>query len=75
MATRTHAHLWDVGLRPIAPLLVRMANELTPATRREIKQDWIALFQELLEPVCRLDFDLFADESEPAEMQYVLQPR
>lgn len=75
LATRTHAHLWDVGLRPIAPLLVRMANELTPETRLSIKSDWIALFCELLRPICRLDFDLFASESEPAEMQYVLRPR
>lgn len=75
LATRTHAHLWDVGLRPIAPLLVRMADALTPQTRLAIKQDWIALFRELLEPICRPDFDLFAEESEPAEVQYVLRPR
>ena len=75
LATRTHAHLWDIGLRPIAPLLVRMANELKPETRLQIKQDWIELFLELLRPICRLDFDLFGEESEPAEMQYLLQPR
>jgi SAM-dependent methyltransferase len=75
LATRTHAHVWDIGLRPIAPMLVRMANELTPETRLEIKRDWIGLFCELLEPLCRADFDLFASESEPAEMQYVLRPR
>lgn len=75
LATRTHAHIWDIGLRPIAPLLVRMAGELTPETRLAIKRDWIALFSELLKPVCRLDFDLFADQREPAEMQYVLRPR
>jgi SAM-dependent methyltransferase len=75
LATRTHAHLWDVGLRPIAPLLVRMTDGLTPPTRLAIKQDWIALFRELLEPICRPDFDLFAEESEPAEVQYVLRPR
>jgi SAM-dependent methyltransferase len=72
VATRTHAHFWDVGLRPIAPMLVRMAGEITPASRLEIKREWIALFEELLLPLCRLDFDLFADESEPAEMQYVV---
>jgi SAM-dependent methyltransferase len=75
LATRTHAHLWDVGLRPIAPLLVRMTAELTPQTRLAIKRDWIALFVELLRPMCRPDFDLFASECEPAEMQYVLRPR
>ena len=75
LATRTHAHLWDIGLRPIAPLLARMTNELTPETRLAIKRDWIALFVELLGPMCRPDFDLFAEECEPAEMQYVLRPR
>jgi SAM-dependent methyltransferase len=75
LATRTHAHLWDIGLRPIAPLLVRMANELTPETRLTIKRDWIALFCELLKPMCRPEFDLFVEAHEPAEMQYVLRPR
>lgn len=73
LATRTHAHLWDIGLRPVAPLLVRMANGLTPETRLEVKRDWIALLCELLQPICRPDFDLFAGESEPAEVQYVLR--
>ncbi|MHC4611383.1 MAG: class I SAM-dependent methyltransferase, partial [Planctomycetota bacterium] len=27
--TRTHAHLWDVGLRPIAPMLIELANSVT----------------------------------------------
>ncbi|MEK6797529.1 MAG: class I SAM-dependent methyltransferase [Planctomycetota bacterium] len=72
--TRTHAHVWDVGLRPIAPLLVRMVNELTPAPREAIKKDWIDLFCELLAPLCRPDFDLFASPDEPAEIQYVLCP-
>ncbi len=72
--TRTHAHIWDVGLRPLAPLLVRMANGLTPATRLAIKRDWVALMMELLDPICRPDFDLFATPSEPAEIQYVLTP-
>lgn len=73
--TRTHAHLWDVGLRPLAPLLVRMANGLTPATRAAVKRDWIALFEQLLEPLCRPDLELLAGQAEPAEVQYVLKPR
>ena len=75
VATRTHAHLWDIGLRPIAPMLVRMANEITPASRQEIKREWIALFEDLLLPLCRADFDLFASKDEPVEMQYVANAR
>jgi hypothetical protein len=72
--TRTHAHVWDVGLRPIAPMLIRMANALTPQTRRDIKRDWVALFEDLLTPLCNPDFDLFDTPSEPAEITYVLRP-
>lgn len=73
--TRTHAHIWDIGLRPIAPLLVKMANALTPENRAAIKRDWVDLFCELLAPLCDPAFDLFATPAEPAEIQYVLQRR
>jgi len=72
--TRTHAHIWDIGLRPIAPLLVRMTNALTPKTRASIKQEWVSLFIELLEPFCHPDIDLLPGSDEPAEIQYVLTP-
>lgn len=72
-ATPTHSRLWDVGLRPIAPLLTRMANALTPQTRAEIKRDWVDLFCELLDPITHEGFDLSASTDEPAEMQYVLR--
>jgi SAM-dependent methyltransferase len=73
--TRTHSHLWDIGLRPIAPQLVRMANALSPATRSEIKRDWVDLFCELLTPLCQPSLDLFSGCDEPAEIQYVLEKR
>lgn len=73
--SRTHAHLWDIGLRPIAPQLVRMANSLAPAARADIKRDWVDLLCELLSPMCKPMFDLIAGDDEPAEIQYVLCPR
>ncbi len=72
--TRTHAHIWDVGLRPIAPLLVRMANALGSDTRESIKRDWVDLFCDLLAPICNSGFDPMSGQAEPAEMQYVLTP-
>lgn len=71
-ATRTHAQLWDVGLRPLAPLLVRMANGLTPQNRVAIKREWVALLEELAGPMAKFDFELTDGDSEPAEIQYVL---
>ncbi|MBI5866273.1 MAG: methyltransferase domain-containing protein, partial [Planctomycetes bacterium] len=73
-ATRTHAHIWDIGLRPLAPLLVRMANAIAPQTRLAIKRDWVALLLDLAEPLCRFDCDLLGKAGEPAEIQYVLRP-
>lgn len=74
-ATRAHAHLWDVGLRPLAPMLVRMANALSADTRAAIKRDWVDLMCELLSPIARADFDLSDKLDEPAELQYVLATR
>jgi SAM-dependent methyltransferase len=75
VVTRTHAHLWDIGLRPIAPLLIRMANAITPRSRGAIKRDWVELFHELLSPLCDPGFDLFGGADEAPELQYVLRPR
>jgi hypothetical protein len=74
IASRTHAQIWDIGLRPLAPLLVRMANGLTRRDRSAIKRDWIELCLDLLAPMCRFDFDLFPGDHKPAELQYVLKP-
>ncbi|UCE62357.1 MAG: methyltransferase domain-containing protein [Phycisphaerales bacterium] len=73
--TRTHAHIWDIGLRPIAPILVRMANNLSPQTRTETKRDWVDLFRELLDPITDPGVDLFPRTEEPGEIQYVLALR
>lgn len=72
--TPTHARIWDIGLRPIAPLLVKMTAGLTPETRLEIKREWVALFGELLAPICDPAFDLSEHGGEPVEIQYVLTP-
>ena len=69
-----HAHIWDVGLRPIAPLLVKMTQALSPETRASIKREWVDLMIELLEPLCAADLNLFSATDDPAEIQYVLSP-
>jgi SAM-dependent methyltransferase len=45
---------WDIGLRPISPLLTEMANELDPERRREIKQKWVSNLLPMLSSVCSL---------------------
>jgi SAM-dependent methyltransferase len=73
--TETHLRLWEVGLRPIAPLLMRMANAIDAKTRAAIKQEWVALLIDLTAPFCDPGFSLSGSASEPGEIQYVLVPR
>ena len=73
--TGTHAHIWDIGLRPIAPMLVKTMAAIHPHLRREIKQDWVNQFCTLLEPFCKPDMDLFTLPSHPVEIQYELTPK
>lgn len=72
IASRTHAYAWDIGLRPIAPLLVRMTQSLNSTAREAIKRDWVALFMELLQPLAHPELDLLPGDDSPAELQYVL---
>ena len=73
--TAAHARLWDVGLRPLAPLLIRMANGLGSASRTAIKRDWVALMMDLLGPLCDPDLSFSGPaDGLPAELQYVLIP-
>lgn len=73
--TATHAHLWDIGLRPIAPLLTKMVEALSSETRADIKREWVDLFDVLLQPFCDPAVNLFSGSSDPGEIQYVLTPR
>lgn len=70
--TQAHAQLWDVGLRPIAPILIKMANGLTAESRASIKREWVDLFMDILVPFCRPDLQLGFSHKEPAEIQYIL---
>lgn len=45
---------WDIGLRPISPFLIEMANALAPEHRKDIKARWIDEMMPLLRPFCAL---------------------
>ena len=74
VVTGTHAHIWDIGLRPLAPMLVKMAAALSPATRRTIKREWVDRVYDLLLPFFDPDLDLGTGARRPAEIQYELAP-
>lgn len=43
--------MWDIGLRPLSPVLIKMANTLSPETRRAIKREWMETILDFLIPL------------------------
>ena len=71
--TWVHTRLWDVGLRPISPHLIRMANSLSDQQRVAIKNDWIDSFQEMLNPFVDETIDFGVSRPSP-EIIYIVEP-
>jgi len=49
--------IWDIGLRPISPYLVQMANKLSPEDRRSIKSEWVNNLYEILLPLYEMEMN------------------
>lgn len=46
--------IWNIGLRPIAHLLIQMTDNIQPELRQEIKKEWVEIFSELFKPLLEL---------------------
>lgn len=53
--SKTLIQIWDIGLRPIFPMLKKMAMQLEEDFLLEIKEEWIDLFQKIIEPIISND--------------------
>lgn len=49
--------IWDIGLRPISPHLIKMANKLDRATRMEIKEEWCETVMQFAEQLLGLELE------------------
>lgn len=63
---------WDIGFRPMFPILFRMSEAVAPDRIQEIKREWIATLRQFLEPLADLDDELSGDK-EPAFHCYILE--
>jgi SAM-dependent methyltransferase len=72
-ATWVHTRMWDIGLRPISPLMIKMANSLSDEQRVMIKEEWIDTWEQMLRPFYDLDFDL-NQSRKPPEIIYIVEP-
>lgn len=59
--------VWDIGLRPLTPVLTKMVQKLTEPDRLAIKQEWI----ELLRPYCQELYELDRRSTEQGGYHFV----
>ncbi len=70
--SKVAVQIWDVGLRPLFPVLCKLVNAADPSKLTEIKREWIATLKQFLEPIVQMDRKLELD-AEPAFHCYVLE--
>jgi len=63
---------WNYGLRPIYPVLQKMADALTTEFRAEIKEEWVDIWTELLLPLL-VQPDAFWPSKKNIRPQFVLE--
>jgi SAM-dependent methyltransferase len=50
--SKTVIEVWDIGLRPLFPALMKVVNKLNEADRAEMKADFVELAETFLAPLC-----------------------
>jgi len=63
--------MWNVGLRPIFPMINKMSSRLNAVDRIEIKEEWVEVFTDLLLPILE-DAELYSTDINHYRIQYVL---
>jgi SAM-dependent methyltransferase len=64
--------IWDVGLRPLFPVLRKMIDAIESEKLPDIKQEWINTVRQFLEPIVKMDERLVQD-AEHAFHCYILE--
>ena len=67
--------VWNLGMRPVAPLLINMSSRLSTADRTACKQEWVDYFYDFLKPMVEGEFDAQVPEEQSAFHFFVLEKR
>lgn len=65
--------LWDIGMRPLFPVLMKMVEAIGAEKLPAIKEQWVSTFKQLLEPMIAVDNDCARREA--AFHCYILEHR
>ncbi|MDO8291981.1 MAG: class I SAM-dependent methyltransferase [Gallionella sp.] len=70
--SKTVIQIWDIGLRPLFPVLLKMAKNMDEKNLIDIKNEWIDILDQFLKPLVKMDGSLHQNE-EPAFHCYILE--
>jgi len=69
--SKTVMQIWDIGLRPLFPVLIKLVNSVEDKNKLlEIKQEWIEIFMKFLEPLFELEMQNKLDQNEEKAFHY-----
>lgn len=70
--SKTTIQIWDIGLRPLFPVLLQIMDNLPPEKLSAIKLEWVATLKQFLDPLMQMD-NLLGQGEEPAFHCYILE--
>ena len=70
--SKTLIQIWDIGLRPIFPMLKKMTQNIEHTKLIEIKREWVELFEKAGSPIIEND-DLLLQGCEHTFFCYILK--
>lgn len=65
--------IWNIGTRPISPLLINTANKLNDKDREEVKKDWVNYFKDFFLPIVHDEYSRTISDKESAFHFFVLE--
>ncbi len=71
--SKTVMQMWDIGLRPLFPVLIKLVNAVEDKNKlEEIKKEWIEIFMKFLEPLFELEIQNKLDRNEEKAFHYFI---
>jgi len=70
--SKTVVQIWDIGLRPLFPALLKMVQAIDSAQLPEIKKNWVDILRMFIEPISKMDGELDGAD-EPGFHCFILQ--
>lgn len=70
--SKSSIQIWDIGLRPLFPVLLKMTEAMDTEKSAEIKKEWVETIRQFLQPIILMDGQLNKN-IEPAFHCYIVE--